>query len=282
MSPSQTLQHPDYYTVLGADPLAQLDQIEALFRELAIEAETSGDHSKVPQAVEAFKVLRDPQLRQQYDQVLNQQRAQLHQQQMMQGAQPQATQPPQQQVHPTQVQQPVDPQSHTAPPMLPAEQLQQAPVEQLAVSPQPASPTLREPVAESVAEPASDLVATAEPIQAVEEPTEPALPEPTPENKSTPTEELKLKPDVLERHRRELLRMFYEKRRADMRRCGIAIGGLDTIVAYSYELLEFHLWILAEKNWIIREESGAFAISAEGCENHEINLSEGLVQSSMG
>ena len=110
---------------------------------------------------------------------------------------------------------------------------------------------------------------------------EPELPEPTPENKSTPTEELKLKPIVLERHRRELLRRFYEKRRANMRAAGIAIGGLDTVVAYSYELLEFHLWVLAEKKWIVREESGALAISALGCENHEQNLAEGLIESTI-
>jgi hypothetical protein len=91
-------------------------------------------------------------------------------------------------------------------------------------------------------------------------------------------EELELSPAVLSDHRRELLKMFYEKKRKDMRKSGIAIGGLDSIVPYSYELLEFHLWVLAEKRWIIREESGALSISASGCESHEQNLMDGLVQ----
>ena len=130
--------------------------------------------------------------------------------------------------------------------------------------------------------PVAEIAVAAEPIPTEEESPEPEASIYTPESKSTPTEELKFKPDILDRHRRELLRMFYEKRRADMRRCGIAIGGIDTIVAYSYELLEFHLWILSEKQWIVREESGAFALSALGCEHHESNLSEGLIVSSLG
>ena len=67
-----------------------------------------------------------------------------------------------------------------------------------------------------------------------------------------------------------------------MRAAGIAIGGLDTVVSYSYELLEFHLWVLAEKKWVVREESGALAITALGCENHEQNLTDGLIKSTMG
>ena len=304
MNPSQTLQQTDYYTVLGADPMAQLDQIEALFRELAIEAETTGDHSKVPQAVEAFKVLRDPQLRQQYDQVLNQQRSQLPQHQMMPlaEAQPQPVQQPQameqaepsafpqdatqqslRQAAPTLVDQIPQPQV-VQPQVLPEQPMQAVSdsselsgVSSTQVSASPMTTAIQEPVVEAASEPAVTEI----PAEPEVETTEPASPEPTPENKSTPTEELRLKPDVLERHRRELMRRFYEKRRANMRAAGIAIGGLDTVVEYSYELLEFHLWVLAEKKWIVREESGALAISALGCENHEKNLTDGLIVSSL-
>ena len=317
MSLSQTLQQSDYYTVLGADPMARLDEIEALFRELAMEAETTGDHAKVPQAVEAFKVLRDPQMRQQYDQFLNQQRAQLHQQQMAQAAEAQALQTQQQQQ--TQITQQAQPQAHTtqseqpaetptyqqqvptpqAEPQQPTAQFTQ-PVEELPiptdasmVNPPPMIPTLEDQVVETTVQPVEEPVleepAVADPavaeaqVQTAEQKaaSPPEQSKFTPENKSTATEELKFKPDVLDRHRRELMRMFYEKRRADMRRAGIAIGGLDTVVNYSYELLEFHLWILAEKKWIVREESGALEISALGCENHENNLTAGLITSSL-
>lgn len=247
MSSPETSQLPNYYEILGADPLAQLDQIEALFRQLAIEAETSGDHSKVPQAVEAFKVLRDPQLRQQYDQLIIQQQT--------------STGLPQ-----------------TAP-ALPAHAdaatPQQAPVASEVVPSETPQPTVQ-PTVQPAAQEAYAVAAAVTP-----EPDEPGAPEHTPENKSTPTEELKFKPDVLDRHRRELLKMFYEKRRKNMRSSGMAIGGLDSLVPYSYELLEFHLWVLSEKKWVTREESGALSISALGCENHEKNLGAGLIDTDL-
>jgi len=102
MTPDATL-NTNYYEVLGANPMDQLDRIEDLFRQLAYDAEQSGDHSRVPLAVEAFKVLRDPAKRHQYDQQLAHQQqvaaAQQNQQpvqQVQQGhpqdtAQPQAT-----------------------------------------------------------------------------------------------------------------------------------------------------------------------------------------------
>ena len=175
MSSSETLQQIDLYAVLGADPMAQLDQIEALFRELAIEAETSGDHSKVPQAVEAFKVLRDPQLRQQYDQLLSQQRAQDHQQQQiaaLQAQQAQAQAQAQAQVQSQSQAEATSAQSElelamqriVEPEAIPAQATQelQTPVEQIAVSQPQIIPAVEEPVVEALTEP----VVAAEPAQA--------------------------------------------------------------------------------------------------------------------
>ena len=185
--------------------MATLDELEVLFRQLAEEAESSGDHSSVPQAIEAFKVLRDPDLRQQYDQQLSN----------------------------------VSAQSATA---------EEAPVAQ-----------------DAATEASVDAAPVEQPVDASAE-------------ELSFEDELKLSPNVLNDHRRELLKMFYEKKRKDLSRSGIAIGGLDTIVPYSYELLEFHLWVLAEKKWILREESGALSISASGCEAHEQNLMDGVIQ----
>ncbi len=195
MNSVETIQSPNHYEILGADPMATLDELEGLFRKLAEEAESSGDHSNVPQAIEAFTVLRDPEQRQQYDQKLN-------------GAS---------------AGQAVD--------------------------------------SEVPADEASTDDSSSAPVEAL-----------------SFEDELNLTPDVLNEHRRELLKMFYEKKRKDLRRSGIAIGGLDTVVPYSYELLEFHLWVLAEKKWVLREESGALSISASGCEAHEQNLLDGLVK----
>ncbi len=205
MNSTETIQSPNHYEVLGADPMATLDELEGLFRQLAADAESSGDHSSVPQAIEAFKVLRDPELRQQYDQQLS------------------------------------------------SMAREQAPVAEVPAAPDSAveAQTDDAPVEEPTAAPAGEL---------------------------SEEDELKLTPDVLNEHRRELLKMFYERKRKDLRKSGIAIGGLDTIVAYSYELLEFHLWVLAEKKWILREESGALSISASGCEAHEQNLMDGVIQ----
>ena len=207
MNSLETIQSPNHYEVLGADPSATLDQLEGLFRQLAEDADTKGDHSNVPRAIEAFKVLRDPELRQQYDQQLGNQQSG-------------------------------------------SNAVEQAAVEEVA----------------------------AEQVSAVEAQVEEDFVDEAPTSELTPEEELKLSPNVLAEHRRELLKMFYEKKRKDIRNSGIAIGGLDSIVSYSYELLEFHLWVLAEKKWVLREESGALSISASGCEAHEQNLMDGIVK----
>lgn len=207
MNSLETIQSPNHYEVLGADPSATLDQLEGLFRQLAEDADTKGDHSNVPRAIEAFKVLRDPELRQQYDQQLGNQQSG-------------------------------------------SNAVEQAAVEEVA----------------------------AEQVSAIEAQVEEDFVDEAPASELTPEEELKLSPNVLAEHRRELLKMFYEKKRKDIRNSGIAIGGLDSIVSYSYELLEFHLWVLAEKKWVLREESGALSISASGCEAHEQNLMDGIVK----
>lgn len=297
---------PDFYGALGADPMARLDQIEDLFRQLATEAETSGDHSRIPQAVEAFKVLRDPNMRQQYDQYYFQAVGAVSASQGQPPAQPPAAvaapaPPPIAEVAPP-VMQPTLEQIFQQPVQQPVSQPVQQPVSQPVqnvVQPTfepPVEPVIATAAAAAAAVSAPPETATASPVEAQgetdDETEQSAVPEETaaqevdnfdrPQGqKSSVQEELSLKPTVLERHRRELLRMFYEKRRKNMRASGMAIGGLDSIVSYSYELLEFHLWVLSEKKWIVREESGALSISALGCENHEKNLTEGLITSSL-
>ena len=77
--------------------------------------------------------------------------------------------------------------------------------------------------------------------------------------------------------RRELLAMFYQRRRELPRDAGLAIGGLDQKVEYDYLELEFHLWYMLEKKWLFREESGMLSINYKGVEQHETNQLEGLI-----
>ena len=70
-------------------------------------------------------------------------------------------------------------------------------------------------------------------------------------------------------NRYQLLLMFYEKRRADMKFPGIGAGGLTEEVSYPDNVLEFHLWYFRERGWIERLEGGQLAITALGVDKIE-------------
>ncbi len=275
----------NYYEVLGANPMDQLDRIEDLFRQLAYEAETSGDHSKVPMAVEAFKVLRDPAQRQQYDHRLAQQLHLMAAQQNLQvnhgqsqsvgqalpadqALQPNPTAPSQYQATPSQPSQYVATPSQVMPAPEQGQvaqgqvaQGQQAPLEQPSVS----IPNVRfeSAVMESSEQPA------APPQQA------PAVVAAAAQIGTEHPPEFCAK--TTQRQRREILAKFYKRRRDDARNPGLAIGGLEQQVDFSYEVLEFHLWFMQQREWLLRLESGMFTITYSGVEEHEKNLIEGLV-----
>lgn len=68
--------------------------------------------------------------------------------------------------------------------------------------------------------------------------------------------------DSQQRH--YLLTIFYGQRRRNMRTPGLGIATLEQLLNCPREVLEFHLWYFQEKKWVKREESGLFAITAEG------------------
>ena len=347
----------NYYEVLGANPMDQLDRIEDLFRQLAYEAETSGDHSKVPLAVEAFKVLRDPAARQQHDQRIAQQAhlTSAQQTQQVHPGQPQAagqafpTEQPQQpnpaapaqyqptpsQPTPAQPQQaqyqatpsqptPAQPQQaqyqatpsqpvpaqpqpaqyqQTPSQPMPAQpqpaQYQQTPSQPMPAQPQPAeyqqTPAPEQPQAQATPAPEQAQAAqvqaalpeqppvsipNVQPESAATETAEPAAaPEPVTSETAQPetAEPPEFCPKTTQRRRREILAKFYKRRRDDAKNPGIAIGGLEQKVDYSYEVLEFHLWYMQQREWLLRLESGMFTITYAGVEEHEKNLIEGLI-----
>ncbi len=68
----------------------------------------------------------------------------------------------------------------------------------------------------------------------------------------------------------ELLKLFYARRREDMKDPGLASGGIEDQFANSAKVLEFHLWYLVEKGWLKRQDGGRLAITAEGVDKLEV------------
>ncbi len=62
----------------------------------------------------------------------------------------------------------------------------------------------------------------------------------------------------------KLLSIFYARRRKFLQDPGIPDSELERLSGYPIELLEFNLWYMKEKKWIVKTENGMFAITAEG------------------
>lgn len=61
-----------------------------------------------------------------------------------------------------------------------------------------------------------------------------------------------------------ILSVMYTKRKRDIYNPGLGNMLLERLVGCPKEILEFHLWYLREKGWIMRLEDGLLAITAEG------------------
>jgi curved DNA-binding protein CbpA len=71
-----------------------------------------------------------------------------------------------------------------------------------------------------------------------------------------------------------LLSVLYVKRRRDIRDPGIGDAELERLLGCPSEHLEFHLWYLREKKWVMRSENGSFVITIDGVDrvNSELHL----------
>ena len=72
----------------------------------------------------------------------------------------------------------------------------------------------------------------------------------------------------------QLLKLFYARRRENMKDPGLGSGGIADKFTASAEVLEFHLWYLIEKGWLERQDGGRLAISADGVDKLEADSRE--------
>jgi curved DNA-binding protein CbpA len=61
-----------------------------------------------------------------------------------------------------------------------------------------------------------------------------------------------------------VLSVLYTKRKRDPREPGLALMQMERLTGCPHEMLEFHLWYLRDKGWIMRMEDGSMAITADG------------------
>jgi len=61
-----------------------------------------------------------------------------------------------------------------------------------------------------------------------------------------------------------LLSVLYARRKRDPREPGLRPMQLERLTGCPHELLDFHLWYLRDKGWIMRMEDGSVAITATG------------------
>jgi curved DNA-binding protein CbpA len=61
-----------------------------------------------------------------------------------------------------------------------------------------------------------------------------------------------------------ILSVLFTARKSNTSRPGVGIFDLERLLGVPEKHLEFHIWYLKEKGWIQRDESGGYAITANG------------------
>ena len=64
----------------------------------------------------------------------------------------------------------------------------------------------------------------------------------------------------------KILALLYVKRRKNVREPGIGDIEMERLLGCNDTYLDFHIWYLREKRWIIKGDDGRFAITIEGVE----------------
>jgi curved DNA-binding protein len=71
--------------------------------------------------------------------------------------------------------------------------------------------------------------------------------------------------------RERLLSLLYVQRRRNMANPGMGEHEVAKLLCIPIELVEFHLWYLKDKGWVLRVDSGLLAITASGVDQVEQN-----------
>ena len=61
-----------------------------------------------------------------------------------------------------------------------------------------------------------------------------------------------------------ILSVLYTRRKREPLEPGLGSIELARLIGCPHEMLEFHLWYLRDKGWIVRTDTGAMAITADG------------------
>jgi len=69
--------------------------------------------------------------------------------------------------------------------------------------------------------------------------------------------------------RKTILTILYIQRRESPSDPGVGPWYLEKMMEWPEEILEFHLWYLKEKKWIVMNDSGAYTITVQGVEELE-------------
>ena len=81
-----------------------------------------------------------------------------------------------------------------------------------------------------------------------------------------------------------ILAVLYTRRKQEPREPGLASVQLARMIGCPHEMLEFHLWYLRDKGWIMRTDTGAMAITADGVDKslqlHQPSRTQDLIAES--
>ena len=75
-----------------------------------------------------------------------------------------------------------------------------------------------------------------------------------------------------------VLSVLYTKRKRDPREPGLGSIQLERLTGCPHEMLDFHLWYLKDKGWIMRMENGSVAITADGVDQSLLHHRRGGTQ----
>jgi curved DNA-binding protein CbpA len=75
-----------------------------------------------------------------------------------------------------------------------------------------------------------------------------------------------------------VLSVLYTKRKRDPGEPGCGPIELERLTGCPHEMLDFHLWYLKEKGWIMRMETGLVAITANGVDQAQLVHQRGRTQ----